>query len=122
MPYRTFVDDDGTPWNVWDVRPQWADRRQGGERRVVNVDDDSIIDPPVLERRRQRVDRRQQESDGLRRVKLAGGLSAGWLIFQSAEQRRRLSPIPAGWEEVPAGQLADMCSRAISSPPHPPTK
>jgi hypothetical protein len=122
MPYRSFVDAEGTPWNVWDVRPQWGDRRVATDRRVANVDEDETLDPPVLERRRATADRRQRDSDGLRRVKLAQGMSAGWLTFEAAGERRRLSPIPPGWEEGSPADLADLCARAASSRPHqPPT-
>ena len=111
MAHRTFVDDGGVPWDVWEVRPQWTDRRRGGDRRRLAADDH--IDPPVLELRRGK-DRRQNGGEGLRRVKLANGFSGGWLIFESGAERRRLSPIPSDWESVPAERLADLCSRAVA--------
>jgi hypothetical protein len=113
MPHRNFVDRDGIQWNVWDTRPQWADRRVNPDRRVTPVDDDTV-DPPVLERRRC-ADRRQGVSDGLRRVKLGGGMSGGWLTFESERERRRLSPIPAGWEDAPQNELAGLCARAAAA-------
>lgn len=33
----------------------------------------------------------------------------GWLTFESATERRRLAPIPAGWEEAPVERLDLMC-------------
>jgi len=112
MPYRTFVDEIGVPWEVWDVRPQWADRRVSGERRKLSVDDERA-DPPVLEQRRG-ADRRQAGSDTHRRVKLANGFSGGWLIFESGAERRRLSPIPSDWESAPTEKLSELCSRAVA--------
>ena len=111
MPHRTFVDDGGVPWSVWDVRPQWTDRRQGGDRRRISNDDQ--VDPPILELRRGG-DRRKSDSQGMRRVKLTGGFSSGWLIFESGADRRRLSPIPSDWETAPEEQLADLCARATA--------
>ena len=111
MAHRTFVDDGGTPWAVWEVRPQWTDRRQGGDRRRTASSEHA--DPPVLEHRRG-TDRRKGDGNGLRRVKLANGFSGGWLIFESGADRRRLSPIPPDWETAPEGQLADLCSRATA--------
>ena len=111
MAHRTFVDDGGVPWSVWEVRPQWTDRRRGGDRRRVSADEH--IDPPVLELRRG-VERRQSGGNGLRRVKLANGFSDGWLIFESGADRRRLSPIPADWEKVPADRLSALCARAMT--------
>ena len=109
MPHRTFVDDGGVPWNVWEVRPQWTDRRQGGDRRRVSADDHA--DPPALEMRRG-ADRRKGDGNGPRRVKLSNGFSGGWLIFESGSDRRRLSPIPADWESAAEEQLCDLCARA----------
>ena len=112
MNHRSFVDKTGVPWDVWEVRPQWADRRTNGDRRQRSVDDEGV-DPPVLEQRRGR-DRRQSENNGQRRVKLANGFSGGWLIFESGAERRRLSPIPTDWESAPPDQLSALCSRAVA--------
>ena len=114
MAHRTFVDDGGVAWDVWEVRPQWTDRRQGGDRRRLSVDEH--VDPPVLDLRRG-PDRRQGGTGGPRRVKLANGFSGGWLIFESGAERRRLSPIPSDWESAPEDQLSDLCARAIAPRP-----
>ncbi len=36
----------------------------------------------------------------------------GWLTFESAESRRRLTPIPPGWETASDAQLAAFCASA----------
>ena len=36
----------------------------------------------------------------------------GWLCFESAVERRRLSPIPTGWETRSEQELAAFCSTA----------
>ena len=40
----------------------------------------------------------------------------GWLCFESADAKRRLAPIPAGWEFASASALEEMCSRATVVP------
>lgn len=42
---------------------------------------------------------------------LPGGLQGGWLCFQSDGQKRRLCPIPAGWEDRSDAEL-DVLRRA----------
>lgn len=39
-------------------------------------------------------------------------LKAGWLTFESAQTRRRLAPIPAGWGEMSPEQLEAICRAA----------
>jgi len=114
MGHRTFTDSKGVLWNAWEVVPQWADRRTGRARRSRSVDDD--FDPPVLEQRRS-PDRRQGRPDLFPRIRLSGGLDGGWLAFESARERRRLSPIPAAWEIVPDSELERMCGNAAPAAP-----
>ena len=37
----------------------------------------------------------------------------GWLVFESAQQKRRLAPVPPNWESMPAEALAALCARAL---------
>jgi len=37
---------------------------------------------------------------------------SGWLTFESREQRRRLAPIPAGWEDASPARLQLFCANA----------
>ena len=39
-------------------------------------------------------------------------LKDGWLCFQSGASRRRLAPIPDGWDECEEEQLEDLFQRA----------
>ena len=41
-----------------------------------------------------------------------GSMRDGWLTFDSTDARRRLIPIPAGWEEASSEKLALMCRAA----------
>lgn len=56
---RTFVDESGTVWEVFEAHP---------------------------------------ESGGRTQVRVPDTFRMGWLCFQSADERRRVAPIPAGWE------------------------
>jgi hypothetical protein len=40
-------------------------------------------------------------------------LTAGWLTFESAMEKRRLAPIPEGWEELDDETLATLCDSAV---------
>jgi len=43
-----------------------------------------------------------------------------WLLFESPNERRRLSPIPEGWDDHASDkQLAEWCASAESIPPAP---
>jgi hypothetical protein len=37
-----------------------------------------------------------------------------WLVFDSANEHRRLTPIPEGWEDLPPNGLALLLSRATT--------
>jgi|SRR5438874_9817646 len=40
----------------------------------------------------------------------------GWLSFEAADERRRVAPIPAGWEELSIDELQLLCHRAQRAP------
>ena len=41
----------------------------------------------------------------------------GWLCFESNLERRRLSPIPSGWDATDPDRLAELCEKAQVVPP-----
>lgn len=43
---------------------------------------------------------------------LAGPLSGGWLCFEGGGEKRRLHPIPEGWETASDGHLCDLVHHA----------
>ncbi|HEX5726490.1 MAG TPA: hypothetical protein VFX98_13535 [Longimicrobiaceae bacterium] len=103
MALRTFQSTGGTTWRVWSVipgsRPE-SERRRGYDRRSPE---------PVLRyggpERRAATERRRP---GLVSVPLAGG----WLVFEGPTERRRLVPIPPGWDHWPDAELERLCARA----------
>jgi hypothetical protein len=104
MSYRTFVDNDGAYWQVWDSLPVKFERRVLSEdrRRAKNF-------PWHGADRRSGVDRRTTSQ---RRITLAEGYGRGWLTFESLAEKRRLVPIPSGWEELSNAELRALCEQA----------
>lgn len=50
------------------------------------------------------------------RVQLPEPYRSGWLFFDSVLQKRRLSPIPDGWESAPEEMLRALCDQAEAVP------
>lgn len=88
---------------MWNVTPFAV---QGTERRTVErrVSGGVVYSGP--ERRGSR-DRRMR-SPGL----MMPGLGSGWLCFERGEEKRRLTPIPAGWEAAPDRELEVLFDQA----------
>src|SRR4051812_22253950 len=84
MGLRNFRDSRGGEWRVWDVVPYGSHptERRGRERRVAQ----SGAYPGPERRTRER----RMRTPGL----MTPGLESGWLCFESAQEKRRLTPIP----------------------------
>jgi hypothetical protein len=93
MAHRTFRDEHGRDWDVWEVVPTTVERRMARN---------SQERPALLERRR------VQEA----RVLVPEALQDGWLAFQHGKERRRLAPIPSEWPEMTSDELLDLLHRA----------
>ena len=111
MPHRAFTDANGVLWQVWEVVPQWSDRRTGMVRR----EESDRAEMMAMRDQRRVPDRRRGLPDRFPRIRLGNGLDSGWLAFESDRERRRLSPIPAGWEHVPESELERLCRRAAAA-------
>jgi hypothetical protein len=92
MSHRSFRDEVGREWDVWEVVPTAVERRMTRPHKR----------PPELERRRLRETR----------VLVPERLQKGWLAFQSGRERRRLVPIPTEWDEMTAGELVELLHQA----------
>ena len=92
MAHRTFRDDLGREWDVWEVVPTAVERRMARAAPRASA----------LERRR------AQET----RVVVPDSLQKGWLAFQSGSERRRLAPIPKDWEDMTSRELIELLSQA----------
>jgi hypothetical protein len=100
MGYRIFTDSDGVEWQAWDVLPKAVERRIANRRAAR----ESVSFPE-----RRRLDRRQVEG---RWTPLTSGLRDGWLCFDASGVRRRLTPIPTGWDECNWAELELYCRSA----------
>ena len=98
MPHREFDDAQGVHWQVWEVIPSSAERREGADRRADE---------------RARPSRRARQE---LRIRLEEGLAHGWLAFECAHEKRRLHPIPDGWSECSDSELAALLDGATVAP------
>ena len=110
MAQRVFRDQGGVEWVVVDVMPDTGNRRAGADRRTSAA-------PEVVIERRRATERRVRARP---RVLLGSDLAGGWLYFHadrfgeaaSELPRRRLAPIPPGWESLPDAELAALLAQA----------
>lgn len=93
MAHRKLKDTAGREWDVWEVNPASIDRRM---RDLTHEDDRRFVDTGFVGR----------VSDRLRH---------GWLAFQTKSEKRRLTPIPSGWEKFSDGDLLRLLERAQSA-------
>lgn len=105
MGLRSFRDSEGNDWRVWDVRPYGA---RGAERRSTDRRVAASAEYTGPERRRS-TDRRKRTAS-----LMTPGLEAGWLCFENHVDKRRLTPIPAGWDEAEETELEGLLRRARS--------
>ena len=100
MAHREFLDAGGTQWTVWDVHPMAA---MAMLRSPSPFGDGGVA--PRGGRGGQGVQRAANEY-------VEAALAAGWLCFESTSEKRRLAPIPSGWETLPTDSLTFLCGRA----------
>jgi hypothetical protein len=100
VSYRTFLDSAGKRWEVWLVTPAAAerrkvDRRAGAEGAAGAAGAGSSSG---FAERRNTPDRRK--APFRRTIAVASEYSQGWLCFEGEGEKRRLAPVPPGWEEA----------------------
>jgi hypothetical protein len=109
MPIRSFQTGEGVTWQVWNVMPGLhavPERRVGYDRRSP----DPVIRYAGPERRANE-DRRKPPPF------LSPQLATGWLAFECPTEKRRLTPIPQHWEQLPESELERLCGEARPVPP-----
>lgn len=80
MPLREFTDSAGKAWRAWDTYPVNAGETHGK--------------PSALER----FMANQPVHEGMQPAGVRPRFQSGWLTFACGDERRRLAPVPAGWE------------------------
>jgi len=87
VAYREFTGTNGIAWRVWSVVPTIIERSvaDGQERGVPHTSANIGVRPPFL---------------------------SGWLSFEGGGEKRRLTPIPEGWETADVDQLERWCREA----------
>jgi hypothetical protein len=95
MAHREFTDSRRVTWTVWDVYPTLGDRRRSPEDRRRFLRD--------TEERRGAFDA----------TRLRPEYVDGWLAFESRGEKRRLAPVPEGWDQLDEGALERLCDAAV---------
>ncbi|MDQ6770053.1 MAG: hypothetical protein M3Z54_08705 [Gemmatimonadota bacterium] len=98
MSYRTFLDSSGKRWEVWLVTPAAAERRKA-DRRASTAGSEGFS-----AERRHTPERRK--APFRRSGAVASEYSQGWLCFESEGEKRRLAPVPTGWQEAGPDRLS----------------
>ena len=106
MSQRTFSDLAGATWIVSAVVPQLTERRLGERRSHGGNVVDFRADRRTLRDRRHVREVRAPVREGFER---------GWLVFDNGDEKRRIAPVPDGWEQMTPAQLEVLCSRAKPS-------
>jgi hypothetical protein len=91
MPLRVFHDTSGIEWTVWNTAPPV------GTGHVMALD-------RFLEKR--------PAEDGVKPARVRNDFRHGWLTFQSYEEKRRLAPVPDGWESQSEAQLCELLAQS----------
>jgi hypothetical protein len=94
MSHRAYTDSLGRHWDVWSVQPEYAERRRTTPGAGT----------PVVPERRAR---------NTFRVPLGKTWAAGWLVFETKGEKRRLAPVPPNWTELTDVELDRLRERAM---------
>lgn len=103
MSQRTFADPSGVIWNVSAIAPQLTERRLAERRSVSGPAFDFRAD------RRAIPDRRHVREV---RAPVREGFEHGWLVFDNGDEKRRIAPVPPGWDQMTPQELNALCARA----------
>jgi hypothetical protein len=108
VSYRTFLDSTGKRWEVWLVTPAAAERRKIDRRAAAGPSDHT---PYTGERDRRRTPERRR-TPFRRSVAVSGEYSNGWLCFECEGEKRRLAPVPEGWDEAGPDRMSSWLQSA----------
>jgi hypothetical protein len=103
VSYRTFVDSAGRRWEVWLVTPAAAERRRTDRRAKAGGSMTGTTHEGVSDRR---ITPERRRNPFRRNLDVASEYSNGWLCFEGGGEKRRLAPVPDGWEQAGPDRLA----------------
>jgi hypothetical protein len=106
VSYRTFLDSTGKRWEVWLVTPAAAERRKA-DRRATPAGTEGFAGNPE-----RRLTPERRRSPFQRSVAVASEFSDGWLCFESEGEKKRLAPVPVGWQEAGPDRLSSWLQAA----------
>lgn len=99
MSLRAFTDSNDRQWEAYDVVPRTEERRRY-DRRSGEI----------------KVDVTDERRDADRRITVGRSehitAKAGWLCFESQDERRRLTPIPDDWVRCDDARLEEYLNQA----------
>jgi hypothetical protein len=104
VTHRQFKDRQGKIWDVWQVHPSAAERRFV-QRRVKDEDRRDNLERRTGNERR--VGERKRP-----RASIAEEFTYGWLCFECSEEKRRLAPVPEGWDRADDETIEQWCCQA----------
>lgn len=104
MTHRQFKDRQGKIWDVWQVHPSAAERRFV-QRRVKNEDRSDSLERRSGKERRVGARKRPRAS-------IAEEFTYGWLCFECSDEKRRLAPVPEGWDRADDETIEQWCCQA----------
>jgi hypothetical protein len=87
---------------VWQVHPAAAERRFSQRR----VEEEERMDAAE---RRSGLERRAER---LTRAHVAAEFAYGWLCFETSGEKRRLAPVPEGWDRADDETIEQWCRLA----------
>ena len=108
VSYRTFLDSTGRRWEVWLVTPAAAERRRIDRRTAAGA---STNTPYVGDLDRRRTPERRR-GPFRRSVTVASEYTNGWLCFECEGEKRRLAPVPEGWDEAGPDRMSSWLQSA----------
>jgi hypothetical protein len=91
VSYREFQDPSGVQWEVWEVHPALLERRLRANETPAEMD---------------------RRTTARKRAPVAHELRFGWLVFEAGGAKRRLAPVPPGWERLDDAGLGELLARA----------
>jgi hypothetical protein len=95
---------------VWQVHPSAAERRFV-QRRVKDEDRTDSAERRTGDERRA-----SEKAKALARAPIAPEFTYGWLCFETAGEKRRLAPVPEGWDRADDEMIEQWCCVAKPVP------